>query len=143
LIGLVPEGRTDFRSAFRASTPRLNARGLAIVISDFYDHEGYRLGLRFLKHRGMSVYCIHVVDEAEVHPGLIGRLNLHDVETGGSRRAVVTADLLTGYERALAHYLKEVESFCYGSEIGYSRVPTTVPFDRAVLTILREGGILR
>ncbi len=143
LAALEPGGVTDFTAAFRAAAARLPSRGVAIVISDFFDQDGYRRGLRFLRCRGFSVFCIHVVDPEELHPRLMGRVELRDVETGRSRRCLVTGDMMRSYERAVAQYLREVERFCWGSEMGYARVPTTAGLDRAVLTVLREEGLLR
>ena len=142
LQGLACDGETDLAAAFKEFVGRERRRGVVIVVSDFYDLDGFRQALRYLRYPRHSVYAIHVVDRAEEEPALRGDLQLQDTETGGVREINVTDALLEKYKRAFAELADGVERFCMRSEMGYCRARTDVPFDELVLRILRRGGLV-
>jgi uncharacterized protein (DUF58 family) len=135
-------GRTDLYRGIAPAVTRVRKRGVAILISDFLD-PAYSKALRFLLYQKFQVYAIHVVDRLEWRPEIEGHLRLTDVETDERLDIEVTPALVHRYRQVFDRHAREVERFCLASEIGYSRIPTDVAFDVAVLGLLRRGGILK
>ena len=143
LRGLEGGGETALEQATRAFVAREPRRGVVVVISDFYDREGFQQSLKQLSYRKHDVHAIQVVDPTEASPSLRGDLRLVDSESGLERAVVVTDALKARYEEAFAALLEGTERFCARNEIGYAQAPTTLAFDALVLTILRRRGPVR
>jgi uncharacterized protein (DUF58 family) len=139
---IVPRGATDLAATCKELVGRERRRGVVIVISDFYDLDGFQPALKFLRYRKHDIYVIHVVDQEEREPDLRGDLRLVDSETAAFREINVTDALLAKYRKAFEDLAAGIESFCVRNEIGYVRALTEVPFDELVLRILRRGGLV-
>jgi uncharacterized protein (DUF58 family) len=137
------EGGTDLNRVLRTyarQTQGLLVRGgLAIVISDLFDPQGYARGLDALAYAGFDALVIQVVAESEINPTFNGAVRLHDVETGRQRRLTVNQRLLARYREKVAAYFSGIETYCLRRNIEYLRVVTTVPFEDVVLRYLRRG----
>ncbi len=126
--------------AYARQTQGLPARGgMAIVISDLFDPQGYASGLDALVYAGFDALVIQVVAESEINPTFSGAVRLHDVETGQQRRLTVNQRLLARYREKVAAYVAGIETYCLRRNIEYLRVVTTVPFEDVVLRYLRRG----
>ncbi|MBI3269141.1 MAG: DUF58 domain-containing protein [Planctomycetes bacterium] len=135
-------GETSFEQAFRSPLPRGRDRRIVLVVSDLYDLEGYTRGLKLLLAQGALVRVLHVVEEADLEPGKLGRLRLVDRETRRSRELLLSPETQERYRRVLEAWLEEVEAWCLAAEIGYARVLTAVPLEKVVVELLRRKGIL-
>lgn len=141
-----PEGElTNMKDAFRtfAAQNKNRGRGMAVVISDFYDPDGYEEGLNMLRYQRFDTYVIQVFDEYELQPNLRGDLTLVDCETGAGRDITVTPRLLERYKRAHKAFCDELEDFCLKRRMLYFRVPIQQEFDELILRIFRAGGFLK
>ena len=118
-------------------------RGLAVVISDFYDPSGYEEALNVLRYNKFEPFVVQVIDPKEASPPLHGDLTLIDCETGEPREVTISAKLLAEYRAEHERYCKELESFCTSRAIPCFKTSTHVPFDELVLRIFRVGGFLR
>lgn len=137
------EGRTDLGAAAGGFVHQNKRRGLAVLISDFYDPAGYEQALNQLRFNRFEVVAIQVVDEAEARPRLRGDLELVDCETGEARKVTVSPRLLRAYAREHERYCRELSDFCARSQVPLFRASTSVPFDELVLHIFRRGGFLK
>ncbi len=142
LGGLVPAGPTRFNESLAQYALRAKDSGVAIVISDFLDPEGYESGLRSLMERRFDIHVIHVLSQEELHPSFGGDLELVDAESGEVREVSVDAETLRGYERQLAGFLAGVEAFCRAKEINYVRVATDTGLEDLLLRRLK-GTLLQ
>jgi len=142
LKAVEPAGKTDMTPVLREFVGRARRRGVVLVISDFYDLDGYAQALKYLRYKKHETYVIHVVDEEEEHPSVRGDLRLLDSEDGRFREINVTDRLLARYRKAFDKLATDVERFCIRNEMGYVRAHTSVPFDELVLGILRRGGVV-
>ncbi|MBH22918.1 MAG: DUF58 domain-containing protein [Myxococcales bacterium] len=136
-------GQTDIKEAFRTFVTQNKRRGIATVISDFYDPQGFQEGLNFLRYQKFEPIVMQVYDEAELNPALRGDLQLVDCETGAIRDVTVTAALLERYREAFFEYCDELEEFCVKRRLLYFRAPVQEPFDELVLRVFRAGGFLK
>jgi uncharacterized protein (DUF58 family) len=141
LRGLDARGDTDLGAAARAFTSRKPRRGLAIVISDFFDPRGVEAALDPLRFARFEVVALHLVDREDARPAVHGDLTLIDRETGATRDVALTPALLARFEAAHSAHAARIESHCRDKGIRYARVDVHEPFDEATLRLLREGGV--
>jgi uncharacterized protein (DUF58 family) len=118
-------------------------RGMAVLLSDFYDPAGYEEGINVLRYHHYEPFVIQVYDPKEAHPPLHGDLTLIDCETGEQRQVTVSPSLLDAYEKQHETYCHELEHFCTARGVPFFRTHTQVPFEELVLRIFRAGGFLR
>lgn len=118
--------------AMRAREP-----GLAVIISDLLDPNGFDSGVRALLERRFEVHVVHLLAAEELNPALVGDLRLHDSETGEVREVSADGDTLRAYRQRLHQFLETAESFCRSREIGYRRASTDLPVEEFVLSQLR------
>ncbi len=140
---LESDGETSIKEAFKTFTSQNKRRGLAAVISDFYDPEGFAEGLNFLRYQKYEVIAMQIYDEAELNPALRGDLSLVDCETGQAREVTVTAGLMDQYRQAFHDFSKELEEFCTKRQLLYFQAPIQENFDEVVMRVFRAGGFLR
>ena len=139
---LRPDGTTDMRQAFKAALPRLRGRSLVLLISDFYDLEGWADALRVLLAQRFGVHVVHLVGRGEAAPDLRGRCGLMDLETGRLRDVFLRPETVEAYRRRFSHFCDEIRDFCRSHEVAHARVLVEDPLERRVLDVLRAGGIL-
>lgn len=136
------EGRTDTAEAMKTFVAQNKRRGVAILISDLYDPDGFEGGINTLRYHKFEPYVIQVFDPVEVRPPLHGDVRLVDNETGEVREVTITPRVLERYAAAHASYRKRIEDFCTSKQVPYYAVETSTPFDEAILTLLRRGGMV-
>jgi uncharacterized protein (DUF58 family) len=138
-----PGGLTNVGPCLTKFVHQNKRRGLAVVISDFYDPTGYEEGLNVLRYNKYEPFVIQIYDQKEVNPPLHGDLSLVDCETGEVKEVTISRSLLEAYKKEHEKYCKELESFCTGRALPFFRTTTNVPFDELVLRIFRAGGFLK
>jgi uncharacterized protein (DUF58 family) len=139
---LEADGQTSVKDAMRAFAAQNKRRGVAILISDLYDPRGFEEGINQLRYAKFEPHVLQIFDPAEVRPPLHGDVLLLDEETGESREVTITPRILERYAAAHAAYRQKIEEFCVEKQVPYFALETNVPFDEAVLRILRRGGMV-
>lgn len=130
--------RSLARYALAATRP-----GLAVVISDLLDPEGYERGLDALRYRRFDILLIHVLADEDAEPPARGALRLIDGETGEERRLRMDRSLAEKYRREVDAFAGEAAAYCRRRGIEYIRVRSETPFQDLVLAYLRGGAFLR
>lgn len=142
LKSMQPSGGTQLASALREFSLKTAQPGLAIVISDFFDSD-YQQGISALLSRRFEVTLLHVLDEEEVSPSMVGDLLLVDSETDEKREITITQTLLRKYQQRFTEFTGGIENYCLRCGCNYVRVTNTSPFEDLVLSYLRKRGALR
>src|SRR5215510_1378110 len=78
LTDMTANGETDARESFKTYCTETRRRGLAVVISDFFDGAGFERGLDILRHFKHDMFILHVASHEELDPALRGELLLVD-----------------------------------------------------------------
>ncbi len=138
-----PSGETDLESAIKTFVAQHKRRGLAVLVSDLYDHKGFEKGINALRFAKFEPFVLHVVDEKERTPELRGDVRVYDCETGDEREVTVTQKVLDRYAKAYDDWLGAVGKYCASKQVDYFRADVTVPFDELILRVFRKGGFLR
>ncbi|MGE0871500.1 MAG: DUF58 domain-containing protein [Kofleriaceae bacterium] len=136
-------GQTELAECMKTFVAQNKRRGLAVVISDFYDPVGFEQGLNTLRYNKFEPFVLQVYDRREAEPKLMGDLALVDCETGDTREVTISRSLLEAYQREHESYCKELEAYCTKYAMPFFRTHTSIPFDELVLKIFRSGGFLR
>lgn len=143
LEALDPGEQTSLEDAFRTFVTQNKRRGMAVVISDFYDPRGFEEGLNFLRYHKFEPLVIHLTDDRELDADFRGDLQLVDCETGDIAELTVTQGMMREYQKAFDAYCAELEEYCVKRQILYFRAPIQVAFDDLILSVFRAGGFLK
>jgi uncharacterized protein (DUF58 family) len=133
-------GPTDLRAAIHKFTTLFPQPGLVVVLSDFFDPSGWRAAAEELARKKYQILMIHIIDEEELQPGILGDVALVDAEGTRERRLFVDAGLARRFQEEMASYFRDIESACASLGIDYLRTTTLVPFDDFVLKSLRQAS---
>jgi uncharacterized protein (DUF58 family) len=143
LENLEPQGKaTDLARVAKSFVHRGQRRGLALVLSDLFDPNGFQHGLDLLRHHRYEPHVIQVYDRRDALPELKGDLELFDVETDTVRKVTVTERNLRQYRRIFADFLESVTRYCNAYGIGNTCSTTEIPFDELLLRMMRTAGAL-
>jgi uncharacterized protein (DUF58 family) len=135
----LPPAETSLRVSLKNFVHQNKRRGLAVILSDFFDPEGCEQGIRYLQYHKFEVYLLQVLNRSEAEPDFLGDFRLTDVESGRGREVTVNEQLLTRYRTTFQAFCDRLDEFATARQIGYLRTFTEVPFDELVLKILRQG----
>jgi uncharacterized protein (DUF58 family) len=136
-------GKTNLAECMKTFVAQNKRRGLAVLISDFYDPKGFEEGINTLRYNRFEPFVLQAYDLREASPHLHGDLALVDCETGETKEVTVSKSLLEAYQKEHERYCKELELFCTARAVPFFRTHTHIPFDELVLKIFRVGGFLR
>lgn len=140
---LPPDAAGDFNKGLRSFAQRATGRGVAIVLSDFLDKDGYEDGLRYLTARSLDLYAINILAAEEIEPPYTGDLKLTDIEDGDEAEVTVSAPLLERYKATVNAFRSTLSQFCSRRGINCLLTSNQVPFEKLVLGYLRSRGLVR
>ncbi len=134
-----PRARTDFAKPLRHFQNFLHRRGIAIMISDFYEEpEIVVRTIAPLRFRGNEVVLFHILDPQEIRPVMKGSAMLVDLETD-RRIEVIPAYAKTTYRAKIDAHIEQLRTQARAAGMDYQLLVTNQPLD----TALREYLTLR
>jgi uncharacterized protein (DUF58 family) len=136
-------GGTNGRESFKSYCTETRRRGMAVVISDFLDPNGFESALDILRHFRHDIFVIHVASHEEVEPPAKGELLLVDSENNSTREVTITPAVLQAYRAEYERFCHAIESYCGKYQLGYVRTVTDFPFEELVLKVFRQGRFLK
>jgi uncharacterized protein (DUF58 family) len=137
-----PRARTDFAKPLQYFQNTLQRRGIAIVISDFYEKpETILEAIAPLRFRGNEVILFHILDPQEIRPSIKDSAVLVDLETD-QRIEVVAEYTQTAYRAKIDAHIEQLRSLARGAGMDYQRLVTSQPLDLALreYLTLRQAG---
>lgn len=139
LEALEPGGTTDFATSIGAFASMNLRRGLAVVVSDFFDPKGLEAvtaALQGVRHR---LVLVQLTRGSDGDPGVSGDLRLVDCETGGFEDLTISASVLERYRDAYASFRQGIAAFAERRHAGLVRLDADQPV-LPQLSTLFEGG---
>lgn len=136
-------GGTHLENAARGYLARNRAKGVTVIMSDFFDEQGFEACIRRLNQTGSDLYAIQVLAPEEIDPRLTGDLKLIDSETGKYAEISVSRLLMKRYMKNRDGFLDSVRRYCTARGIGHVAVSSDTELDGLVLDLLRRGGMVR
>jgi uncharacterized protein (DUF58 family) len=143
LAEVTPGGETNGREAFKIFCTGSRRRGLAVVISDFFDPSGFEYGLNMLRYYRHDVFVLQVAAHEDVDPRVRGQIQLVDSENHQSQELTVTPTLIDAYRKEMDRYSEEIRRHCLKYQLGYVRTVTDFPFEELILEVFRQGRFLK
>lgn len=117
--------------------------GIVLILSDFFEKDGYEQGLRYLLGRRYDIYTVQVLSPDEVDPPLVGDLTLMDMEDDDKAEVTVSRALINRYKKNLEAYCTQLKEYCSRRGISYMFTETKVPFDQIVVSYFRRRGLIK
>ncbi|HEX3052600.1 MAG TPA: DUF58 domain-containing protein [Aggregatilineaceae bacterium] len=140
---LYTRGPVNLNQALRDWAISTTRTGLVVVISDLMSPEGFEDGLKALQGRGHEVAVIQVLSPDEVHPQIVGDLQLVDIETGIPQDVTVDAEMLKLYDQRLQAWQADIGTYCTRRGIHFLSVETNTPWEQLILSELRRISVVR
>jgi uncharacterized protein (DUF58 family) len=137
-----PRARTDFGKPLQHFQELLHRRGIAIVISDFYEEpEKIVRAIEPLRFHGNDVVLFHILDPEEIRPVLKGPALLVDLETD-QEIEVIPEYTKTTYRAKMEAHIEQLRSRTRGAGMDYRLLVTDQPLDEALREYLslRQAG---
>ena len=140
---LEPAGTSNLKESLRSFSIKSSGKGVVVLLTDFMDKGGYEDALRYLVARQFDIYVIQVLSQEETDPEIVGDLKLVDIEDNDEAEVTVSAPLIQRYKQNLAAYQAAIQEYCNRRGISFMYTSNQVPFDRLVLTYLRQRGLVQ
>jgi uncharacterized protein (DUF58 family) len=127
-----PRARTDFSKPLQHFQRLLSRRGIAILISDFYeDPETIVQTIEPLRFHGNEVVLFHVLDPQELRPSLKQPAIFVDLETG-QKIEVIPDYLKTTYRDKMQAHIEQLRTRTRAAGMDYELLLTDQPLDEAL-----------
>ncbi len=140
--GIVGGGETHLTACLQRFLTETKEPGVGIIISDFWDMNGYETGIKQLLSRHFDLMLIHLLSDEEMHPRLSGELQLVDAETGQSKEITVNEQALVSYTERLNVFFENLKRFCLNRGVTYIRMNHQTPIEQFILRDLRRSGFI-
>jgi uncharacterized protein (DUF58 family) len=137
-----PGARTNFAKPLRHFQELLHRRGIAIVISDFYEDPATIVrAIEPMRFHGNEVVLFHILDPEEIRPMLKGSALLVDLETE-EKIEVIPDYLKAAYAAKVDAHIDQLRSLARGAGMDYHLLVTDQPLDEALREYLslRKAG---
>ena len=134
--------RTDFAKPLLHFQNFLHRRGIAILISDFYESPEVVINtVAPLRFRGHEVVLFHILDPEEMRPSMKGSAILVDLETD-QRIEVIPEYTKTTYRAKIDAHIEDLRDRAHAAGIDYQLLVTNQPLDAALreYLTLRQAG---
>ena len=142
LENAMAQAQTDFAKPLQHFQNALHRRGIAIVISDFYEKpETIVNNIAPLRFGGNEVILFHILDPQEIRPVMSGSAILVDLETD-QKIEVVPEYTTTSYRAKIDAHIEQLQSLARGAGMDYQLLVTNKPLDSALreYLTLRQAG---
>jgi uncharacterized protein (DUF58 family) len=138
---LTAGGPANLNEALRRGALEARQAGVAVVISDFLDPEGYEAGMMALVGRGFQVDLVQVLSPEEFEPSTYGDLRLVDSETGGFQEVTFGRYRMKAYQRTVQNFIQRLREFCQPRGIRFFMALSNTSLEDLLLRQLREASV--
>ena len=141
LGALTAGGSANLNQALRRGALEARRAGLAVVISDFLDPEGYEAGLTALVGRGFQVDLVQILAPDELSPTTFGDLNLVDSETGAHQEVTFGRFRLKAYRQTVQNFVQRLREYCQARGINFFTAISNTDLQDLLLKQLRKAEV--
>jgi hypothetical protein len=140
---LKPTDRTNVNDSLKEYAAICKNPGIAIIISDFFDPQGYEDGLKALAYRDFDINLIQVMDHEELYWSKTGNLLLNECETGEKKAILVDKNILDLYRNKISEFIAGIKNYCGHYGMNYFLCDTGIPFEKLLTDYLAKGALFR
>ncbi len=131
-----PGSAGQLQRPLRQAGETLASRGIAVVISDFYEPvDDVIEAVKPLRYRGHDVMVFHVLDPAELEFPYETPASFKDLESD-NMIPIVPGELANEYRKMIRQHSAELERRFTGNQIDYTLLDTSKPLDHALFRYL-------
>lgn len=141
ITALTSGGAADFNAALKRGALEARQTGVAVVLSDFLDPNGYEAGLTALVGRGFQVHAVQLLSPEELEPSTFGDLRLIDAETGAQQEVTFGKYRLKAYQQSVASFIQRLREYCQSRGIQFFSVSSATDLSDLLLKQLRESEV--
>jgi uncharacterized protein (DUF58 family) len=141
LSQLTAHGGANFNETLRRGAIAARQSGVAVVLTDFLDPEGYETGLNALIGRGFQVNAVQILAPEELNPETYGDLRLVDSETGGMQEVTFGKYRLKAYQQSVQNFCQRLREFSQGRGIRFFSVASDTSLEGLLLKQLRAAEV--
>lgn len=138
---LTARGGASFNESLRRGAMQARHTGVAVVLSDFLDPEGYEGGLGALVARGFQVSAVQILAPEEINPSAYGDLRLVDSESGRTQEVTFGRHRLRAYQQTVSNFCQRLREFCQKRGVNFFMTPSDAPLEQLLLKQLREAEV--
>ncbi len=136
-------GETHLNQSIPAFVPLQGRKGISIVLSDFFDREGYKEAFEYLKFQQQDIMAIQILSPEELDPQFSGALRLIDSETLEAVEVEISPHTLNLYQNTLHSFLKDFKETCSRLQAASLQVSSDISLDHLVFEKLQQAGMIR
>ena len=141
ITALTAGGASSLNQALRRGALEARQAGVAVVLSDFLDPEGYESGLTALLGRGFQVDLVQILAPEELNPSAFGDLRLVDSESGGMEEVTFGKYRLKQYQRTVQDYVQRLREYCQARGINFFMASSDTSLEELLLKKLRAAEV--
>jgi uncharacterized protein (DUF58 family) len=134
-------GPANLNEALRRGALQARQAGLALVLSDFLDPEGYESGLNALIGRGFQVDLVQILAPDELSPTTFGDLNLVDSETGAHQEVTFGRFRLKAYRQTVQNFMQRLREYTQARGINFFSASSNTDLQDLLLKQLRKAEV--
>ena len=134
---------TDFNRSIKTLQAQKKRAGVCVIISDFFVEEGYKKALDLLNWSKNDIFCIQVLDPAEVSCDLRGDIEFECTETKKTKKVTVSPVEAEQYTKLVLEWNEALKKECAKKGYGLIQTTTETPFEEIIQNILRKGGLVK
>jgi uncharacterized protein (DUF58 family) len=138
---LTAAGPANLNQALRRGALEARQAGVAIVLSDFLDPDGYEPGLTALVGRGFQVDIVQILAPEELSPTTFGDLRLVDSESGTTQEVTFGRYRLKSYQQTVQNYLQRLREYCQKRGISFFTASSNTDLTELLLKQLRQAEV--
>jgi uncharacterized protein (DUF58 family) len=141
LSALTAGGSANLNQALRRGALEARQAGVAVVLSDFLDPEGYEAGLTALVGRGFQVDLVQILAPDELSPTTFGDLRLVDSESGRMQEVTFGRFRMKSYQQTVQSFLQRLREFCRSRGINFFTASSNTALEELLLKQLRKAEV--
>lgn len=142
LGGLQAGGVASLNESLRRGAIEARQTGVAVVLSDLLDPDGYEAGLTTLVGRGFQVNVVQILAPEELEPSTFGDLRLVDAERGDVREVTFGKYRLKAYQQTVQNFCARLQEYCRKRGIHYFLARSDMDLGELILKQLRRAEVL-
>jgi uncharacterized protein (DUF58 family) len=135
---ITPSQQTNSAAALHHLAERMSRRGLAVIISDFFDTPDEVIAaLKHFRHNGHEVLVMQILDPLERSFAFGHEAVFKDVETS-QMLTTQPYHIQKAYQYAMKDFIERYQRECRENRIDYVLLDTSTSFDIALLQYLNK-----
>jgi uncharacterized protein (DUF58 family) len=138
---LTAKGTANLNESLRRGALEARQAGVAVVLSDFLDPEGYESGLTALVGRGFQVNAVQILAPEELAPSTYGDLRLVDAETGQMQEVTFGRYRVSTYQQMVQNFCQKLREHCQSRGISFFMASSNTALEYLLLKQLRQAEV--